>query len=103
MKDPNRAEALHRFTIPVFIRTLRTMTRILAMAERHAKRHKIEPATLLSARLYPDMFTLLQQVQYLCFIPVDFAKNFSSIPAPRVGYDEASFADPRFIFFQVGD
>ena len=93
MKNPNRAEALHRFTIPVFIRTLRTMTRILAMAERHAKRHKIEPATLLSARLYPDMFTLLQQVQYLCFIPVDFAKHFTSAAAPRVGYDETTFAE----------
>src|SRR5262249_39588374 len=53
----------------------------------------IELATLLSARLYPDMFTLLQQVQYLCFIPVDFAKNFSSAAAPRVGYDETTLAD----------
>lgn len=93
MTDPKRAEALHRFTIPVFIKTLRNATRMLAMAERHAKRHKIDPATLLSARLYPDMFTLLQQVQYLCFIPVDFAKNFSTAAAPRVGYDEKTFAD----------
>ena len=43
--------------------------------------------------LYPDMFTLLQQVQYVCFVPVDFAKHFSTTPAPRVGYDETSFAD----------
>jgi uncharacterized protein len=93
MKDSKSAQALHRFTIPAFIRTLQNVNKILVMAERHAKQHGIEPATLLSARLYPDMFTLLQQVQYLCFIPVDFAKNFSSVAAPRVGYDEASFAD----------
>ena len=93
MRHPRRTEALHRFTIPVFIRTLENASRILAKAERHAKRHGIEPSTLLSARLYPDMFTLLQQFQYLCFIPVDFAKNFSSVAAPRVGYDEADLAD----------
>ena len=39
------------------------------------------------------MFSLLQQVQYACFIPVDFARHFSDVPPPRVGYDEASFAD----------
>jgi len=93
MKDSKSAQTFHRFTIPVFIRTLQNISKILVMAERHAKRHGIDPVTLLSSRLYPDMFTLLQQVQYLCFIPVDFAKNFSAIAAPRVGYDEASFAD----------
>jgi hypothetical protein len=93
MKDTKSAQGLHRFTIPLFIRTLQNVSKILVMTERHAKRHGIDPSTLLSARLYPDMFTLLQQVQYLCFIPVDFAKNFSTVPAPRVGYDEASFTD----------
>ena len=93
MKDQHRAEALHAFTIPVFIKTLENAGRILAKAERHARQHGIEPATLLSARLYPDMFTLLQQLQYLCFIPVDFAKNFARAAAPRVGYDETTFAD----------
>ena len=93
MKDPHRAEALYASTIPVFIRALGNASKILARAERHAKRHGIEPATLLSARLYPDMFTFLQQVQYLCFLPVDFAKNFTRAAAPHVGYDEATFAD----------
>ncbi len=93
MKDPQRIEALHGFTIPAFIRTLENASRIVAKAERHARRYGIEPATLLSARLYPDMFTLLQQLQYLCFIPVDFAKNLSRAAAPRVGYDETTFAE----------
>ncbi len=93
MPNAISAEALHRFTIPVFIRTLEIAGRILVKAERHAARHRIEPATLLAARLYPDMFSLLQQVQYLCFIPVDFAKNFSGAAAPRVGYDETTFAE----------
>jgi len=86
-------KALYALTIPVFVRTLKVIDKILAKAERHAKRHKVDPATFLSARLYPDMYTLLQQIQYLCFVPVDFAKNFTSATAPRVGYDEKTFAD----------
>lgn len=93
MADPGNTAATYTFTIPVFIRTLGNVGKMLVKAEQHARRHRIEPATLLSARLYPDMFTLLQQVQYVCFVPVDFAKHFSSAPAPRVGYDETSFAE----------
>lgn len=91
MKEVSSAPALHSFTIPVFTKTLENVSKILVKAERHARRHKIEPETLLAARLYPNMYTLLQQVQYLCFLPVDFAKHFSNAAAPRVGYDERTF------------
>jgi hypothetical protein len=39
------------------------------------------------------MFNLLQQVQYACFLPVDYARHFSNAPAPRVGYDESNLED----------
>ncbi len=91
MKQETTGESIHAFTIPVFIRSLENLVRILKKAQTHAKQHKIEPETLLNARLYPDMFTLLQQVQYACFLPVDFARHFSSEAAPRVGYDEKDF------------
>jgi hypothetical protein len=77
----------------VFIRTLKNLEKMLSKTEQHAVRNKIEPEALLSARLYPDMYNLLQQLQYTCFIPVDFAKHFSSEPEPRVGYDETNFAE----------
>jgi hypothetical protein len=93
MADRGNTDATYAFTIPVFVRTLENVRKMLVKAEQHARRHKIEPATLLSARLYPDMFTLLQQVQYVCFVPVDFARHFSGAPPPRVGYDETSFAE----------
>jgi hypothetical protein len=101
MKELGSAEALHGFTIPVFIRTLENMSKILAMAERHARRHRIAPETLLSARLYPNMYTLLQQLQYLCFLPVDFAQHFSSAAAPRVGYDEKTLDELKKSFRQT--
>lgn len=101
MKEPTAAEALYGFTIPVFIRTLENASKILAVAERHARRHKIAPETLLSARLYPNMYTLLQQLQYLCFLPVDFAQHFSSAAAPHVGYDEKTLDEIKTSFKQT--
>jgi hypothetical protein len=93
MPDSVRSESIHFFTIPVFIRALENTGKMLTKAEQHAKRQKIELSALLSARLYPDMFTLLQQLQYVCFLPVDFAQHFTSVTAPRVGYDETTFAE----------
>ena len=44
---------------------------VLDKAAAHAAAKKIDPAALLVARLFPDMFPLTRQVQLTC----DFAKN----------------------------
>jgi uncharacterized protein len=93
MKLSSEAEAVHAFTIPLFIRGLENLSRILAKAEAHAKETGTSMQALLDARLHPDMFNLLQQVQYACFLPVDFARHFSTQEAPRVGYDETSLEE----------
>ncbi len=50
---------------------------------------------LMEESLYPGMFNLLQQLQYACYVPADFAQHFSAESVPRVGYDEANLADCR--------
>ena len=92
MEQRSTGEAIYAFSIPVFILGLENLARILNKAEAHAK-GRTEMQALLEARLHPDMFNLLQQVQYACFLPVDFARHFSKREAPRVGYDEASLED----------
>jgi hypothetical protein len=93
MDKATYAETIHAFTIPVFVKGLENLEKIIKKAEAHAKQHSIEPQALLDARLYPNMFNFLQQVQYTCFLPVDYARHFSSEPVPRVGYDESNFAE----------
>lgn len=85
--------AFHRLTIAPMITALENLGGILSKAEAHALHSKIDPATLLDARLYADMFSLIQQLQYALFIPADFAQHFAPAPPPKVGYDEKSFAD----------
>jgi hypothetical protein len=92
-KKNDTAATLHRLTIPVFIQALGNARRILAKAEKHARGRGVDMAVLLDSRLYADMYSLRQQLQYLCFIPAEFAGHFASKKPPRVGYDEKTLAD----------
>jgi hypothetical protein len=62
---------MHSMSVPVFAKTLGNLSAILDKAAAHAEAKKIDPAVLLAARLYPDMFPLTKQVQVAC----DFAKG----------------------------
>jgi hypothetical protein len=66
---------------------------VLSKAEAHALDKKIDPNALLQARLYPDMFPLLRQVQ----VASDFAKSVSArlagVEVPKLEDNETTFAD----------
>jgi hypothetical protein len=85
--------ALHRLTLTPMMVALENLGKILVKAETHAAETKMDPQTLLNARLYSDMFSLIQQLQYALFIPCDFARHFTAEPPPKVGYEEQSFAE----------
>jgi hypothetical protein len=53
---------MHDASVPQFNRALKSLKGVLAKAEAHATAKKIDPAALLTARLYPDMFHTAQQV-----------------------------------------
>ena len=50
-------------TVPVFTRSLNALTGVIDKAEAHATARKIDPAALLTFRLYPDMWDFSRQVQ----------------------------------------
>jgi hypothetical protein len=80
-------------SIPVFLRTLEALSKILDKAAAHCAAKKIDPATLLSMRLYPDMFTFTRQVQLTC----DFAKN----TAGRLTGEPPKFPDEEKSFDEL--
>lgn len=87
------AISMYRASVPVFVQMLNALAGVLKKAEAHAQAKKIDPAALLTARLYPDMFTLTRQVQIAC----DFAKGcparLAGVDVPKYEDNEASFAD----------
>ena len=62
---------MYSLSAPVFIRTLGNLSGVLDKAAAHAVARKIDPAVLVNARLFPDMFPLSAQVR----IAGDFAKG----------------------------
>jgi hypothetical protein len=63
--------SMYDVSVPVLLQGLRGLKGVLAKAAAHAEAKKIDPGALLQARLYPDMFPVLRQVQ----IAGDFAKG----------------------------
>lgn len=84
---------LYNASVPVMQQMLRAMSDLLKKAEEHATQKKIDPNALLQARLFPDMFPLIRQVQ----IAADFSKGIASRLAgaevPSWPDTETSFAD----------
>jgi len=85
--------SMYAASVPVFKQMLGSLSDVLRKAETHAAEKKIEPDALLQARLFPDMFSLIRQVQ----IAADFAKSVSArlagVEVPAYEDNERSFAE----------
>lgn len=84
---------MYTHSVPVFKQMLTALKTIVAQADAHATAKSIEPDALLQARLYPDMFPLIKQVQ----VAADFARGVSArlagLEVPAYDGKEKTFAD----------
>jgi hypothetical protein len=62
---------MYSLSAPLFVRMLGNLSTVLDKGAAHAAARKIDPAVLVNARLFPDMFPLSSQVR----IAGDFAKG----------------------------
>lgn len=85
--------SMYQASAPVFTQGLKGLLKALAKAEAYVEQRKLDPAALLQARLYPDMFPFLRQVQ----IATDFAKGgvarLAGVEPPAYDDVETSFAE----------
>ncbi|MGW8461903.1 DUF1993 domain-containing protein [Pseudomonas sp. CLCA07] len=93
--------SLYDASVPVFKQMLTALSDVLKKAEAHATEKNIDPNAFLQARLYPDMFPLVRQVQ----IAVDFAKGVSSrlaeVELPKYEDTETTFAELQALLTKV--
>ncbi len=80
-------------SVPVFKQMLTALKTILAQAGEHATAKSIDPDALLQARLYPDMFPLLKQVQIAADFSRGIAARLAGIEVPSYEGQEKTFAD----------
>jgi len=92
---------MYAHAVPVFKQMLAALKAVLSLAEAHAVAKSIEPDALLQARLFPDMFPLLKQVQ----IAADFARGISArlagVGVPAFDGKEVSFAGLDLLLTQT--
>ena len=93
--------SLYAASVPVFQQMLNALSDVLKKAEAHASAKNVDQSVFLQARLYPDMFPLVRQVQ----IAVDFAKGVSArlaeIELPKYDDTETSFAELQALITKV--
>lgn len=92
---------MYAHAVPVFKQMLTALKDVLAQAQAHVVTKSIEPDALLQARLFPDMFPLLKQVQ----IAADFSRGISArlagVDVPAFDGKESSFADLEALLTQT--
>ena len=85
--------SLYATTVPVFKQMLSALDAVLGKAEAHCAAKGIDPNALLQARLFPDMFPLVKQVQ----IAGDFARGacarLAGVDIPKFEDTEKTFAE----------
>ena len=86
------ALTMYAASIPAFLNTLGAMSKILDKAAAHCAAKKIDPATLLTMRLYPDMFTLERQFRQVCNHALG-AGRVAGVDLPSLPDQDNSFAE----------
>jgi hypothetical protein len=85
--------SMYQTSVPTFIRVLNNLAAILEKGAAHAEARKIDPAALLNARLFPDMFPLLRQVQIASDSASGGAARLAGAEVPVYENNETSFAE----------
>ena len=82
----NQTISMYNASVPIFKQLLMALNAILDKAQAHVESHAVEPATLLQASLFPDMYNFTRQIQ----IATDFAKG---VTARLAGVEVPAYED----------
>jgi hypothetical protein len=83
--------SMFQASVPALLQGLASLSGVLDKAEAHAAARKIDPAALLGARLFPDMFPLSRQVQLVSDFAKGTAARLAGIEIPKYEDTETSF------------
>lgn len=84
---------MYAVTVPPLINSLTNLRAILEKAAIYAEAKKIDPAVLINARLYPDMYPLSRQVQIATDVAKGAASRLAGLEPPKYDDNEKTFPD----------
>ncbi|MGH7121161.1 MAG: DUF1993 domain-containing protein [Acetobacteraceae bacterium] len=91
--DTHMTISMHQALAPPLVQMLDALSGVLAKGAAFAAARKIDPAVLLQARLAPDMYPLILQVQIVADRAKDAAARLADVEAPRWPDTEKSFPE----------
>jgi len=80
-------------TIPPLKLMLNNLSVIIKKGEKYANDKNIDPQVLLNARLFPDMYPLIKQVQIATDMSKGAAARLARIEIPKYADNESSFLE----------
>jgi hypothetical protein len=84
---------LYQSSVPAFLQMLNSLSSILTKAAAHAEAKKIDPSVLINARLAPDMFPLVRQIQTVSDNAKGAAARLAGVDVPSMADTETTFAE----------
>jgi hypothetical protein len=87
--------SMYQASVPTILHFLDNLSAIIDKAAAHCEARKIEPSVMITARLYPDMFPMVRQVQIATDQAKGMAARLAGIDIPSFPDEEASFDDLR--------
>lgn len=85
--------SMYQASVPVFVQFLASLSAVLDKAAAYAEAKKIEPAVLLNARLYPDMFPLVRQVRAATDHAINAGGRLAGAELPNFTNTETTIAE----------
>lgn len=85
--------SMYSASVTPAIRTLNNLSAILGKAAAHCEARKIDPAALINARIFPDMFPLSRQVQIASDMIKGGVSRLAGVEIPRFEDNETTFAE----------
>lgn len=83
--------AMYEGSVPTLKRAMTNLIHVLEKGAAHAEAKKIDPAVLVTSRLYPDMFPLSKQVQIVSDVARLGTARLAGVEGPKMEDNETTF------------
>jgi hypothetical protein len=85
--------SMYQASAPRFVNILKNLSAILDKAQAYVDAKKIDPTVLTSYRLYPDMLTMVHQVQIACDTAKGAVARIAGVDIPKYEDTERTLAE----------
>ena len=85
--------SMYQASVPRFVNILGNLSNILDKAQAHVDAKKLDPVTLTTYRLFPDMLPMKSQVQIACDTAKGVVARLAGVEIPVFEDDEKTLSD----------